>query len=62
MQGVDRGVQCPQATFELGDEVLLVAAAPGLCDHLVGGQRLVVGDVEEVAVELVEEHVLAAGH
>jgi azurin len=37
----------------------LVAALPGLVDHLVGGHVGVVGDVEEVAV-LAEQDVLAA--
>ncbi len=48
VEGVDR-VQGPDR-FELGDEVLLVAAVPGFGDDPVGRESGVVGDVEEVAV------------
>ena len=45
-QSVDWGVQGAHLTFQLGDQVLLVAAPSGLADHLVVGHRPVVGDGE----------------
>jgi len=47
-QGVDRGVQSVQVSFQLTDQVFLVATIAGLTDDLVRGEIPVVGDVEKV--------------
>src|ERR1700722_9128412 len=49
------------ATFELGDQVLLVAAIVGREHDLFGGLVAVVGDVEEVAILLEQPQLSLVG-
>ena len=57
-QIVHRGRQCPHATGQLGNQVLLVAAVVRLEDHPLRFDFPVIGDVEEVA-DLIEQPLLA---
>ena len=50
LEVVQRSMKSSDTTLVLGDQVLLVAAPVGFGDNLVGGERAVVGDVEEIAI------------
>ena len=57
VQRVHRRVERPDAALQLRDQVLLVAALPGLVHDFVAREGAVVRDVEKVP-DVVEEHLL----